>query len=90
MSYMKFAVQGFLKKEVQERQLFQRNKLYKRYFVLDHNQKKMRVHKTNDPNSEFKIFEYKDILSVDIPFVSLDQKMRIQERWSFCFTIKLN
>jgi len=61
MSYQRFAVQGFMKKYVNEIKLFQRKVKYKRYFVLDHNGKKMRIHKTNDPMSDYKLFNYSDI-----------------------------
>ena len=61
MSYQRYAVQGFLKKDAKETKLFQRKSIYKRYFVLDHNAKKMRIHKTNDPMSEYKLYNYQDI-----------------------------
>lgn len=67
MSYQRLAVQGFLKKQAREVKIFfKKNTKYKRYFVLDHNAKKMRVHTSNDPMSEYKLFGYNDILSVSI------------------------
>ena len=44
MSYQRFAVQGFLKKYVNKVKFFQKKMKYKRYFVLDHNARKMRIH----------------------------------------------
>lgn len=60
---------------------------YKRYFTLDHNSKRMRIHQTNDPSSEYKLFEYRDIVALNLPIPTLQQKMTIQERWSFEFTL---
>lgn len=64
MSYQRFSVQGFLKKLVQKVKFFQKHLTYKRYFVLDHNGQKMRVHKTNEPQSEYKLHYYADITSI--------------------------
>jgi hypothetical protein len=47
----------------------------------------MRIHQTNDPHSEYKLFEYKEITSISIKKENLDAKMTIQPRWSFQFTI---
>ena len=87
MSYNKYNVQGFLKKNVNENKFFQKNKKHKRYFTLDHNSKRMRVHQSNDPNSEYKLFEYRDILALNLSIPQPNQKMAIQERWSFKFTL---
>ena len=32
---------------------------------MDHNAKKMRIHKTNDPFSEYKLFLYSEIKEID-------------------------
>lgn len=66
MSYNKYSVQGFLKKKVNEIKFLQKSQKYKRYFTLDHNSKKLRVHKSNNPNSEYKMFEYKEILALHL------------------------
>lgn len=87
MSYQRHSVQGFLKKYVDTVKFFQKSLKYKRYFTLDHNAKKMRIHRSNDPQSEYKLFEYKDILGMNLSVPNLDQKMAIQERWSFKFTL---
>ena len=60
---------------------------YKRYFVLDHNAKKMRIHKTNDPHSEYKLLDYSEILSLNFKPETLSDKMAIHERWSFSFVL---
>ena len=87
MSYQRFAVQGFLKKYVNEVKLFQRKVKYKRYFVLDNNGKKMRIHKTNDPQSDYKLFNFSDIQAVIFNKETPSQSMSIMERWSFKFHI---
>lgn len=87
MSYNKYSVQGFLKKRVNEVKFLQKSSVYKRYFTLDHNSKKMRVHQTNDPNSEYKMFEYVEIQAMNLPIGNLQNKMTIQERWSFEFSL---
>ena len=48
----------------------------------------MRIHQTNDPHSEYKLFEYKEIISISIKKDNLDTKMTIQARWSFQFSIE--
>ena len=87
MSYQHISVQGFLKKFVKSIKLFQKSLYYKRYFVLDHTARKMRVHQTNDPHSEYKLFEYKDILGIQVKKETLEDKMAIHERWSFEFQL---
>ena len=87
LSYQRFAVQGFLKKEVKEAKLFQKKKKYKRYFVMDHNAKKMRIHQSNDPTSEYKLFNYTDILEVIEPVQTVEERMKIRERWTFNFIV---
>ena len=64
MSYNKYSVQGFLKKRVNEIKFLQTSQKYKRYFTLDHNSKKMRVHKSNHPSSDYKMYEYKEVLAL--------------------------
>ena len=61
--------------------------MYKRYFVLDHNAQKMRIHKTNDPHSEYKLYDYQEVLSITFKPETLTDKMAIHERWSFSFTL---
>ena len=81
-------MQGFLKKQVKDKGLFQRkDKTLKRYFVLDHHSKKMRIHKTNDPKSEYTLFEYNEIFNIDEYQLTIEQKMKICERWSFSFVL---
>ena len=60
MSYQRLSVQGFIKKKGEESGMFKKSK-YKRYFTLDHYKMRMRIHKTNDPKSEYKLFHYNEI-----------------------------
>jgi hypothetical protein len=73
---------------VSEVKFFQRSLRYKRYFVLDHSARKMRIHKTNDPASEYKLYDYNDIKEVTFEKETLDEKRMIHERWSFEFILK--
>ena len=57
--------------------------------MLDHNAKKMRIHKTNDPFSEYKLFLYSEIKEIEeFNEANSNHKSAIQERWSFKFGIK--
>jgi hypothetical protein len=47
----------------------------------------MRVHKTNDPASEYQLYDYKDIVKVTFQKETLNDKMAIHERWSFEFKL---
>jgi hypothetical protein len=47
----------------------------------------MRIHKTNDPHSEYKLYDYQEILSLNFKQETLVDKMAIHERWSFSFTL---
>ena len=47
----------------------------------------MRIHKTNDPASEYKLYDYSDIKKVTFEKETLDEKRMIHERWSFEFTL---
>ena len=88
MSYKKYCVQGFLKKMVQEVKFFQTSFTHKRYFVLDHYMQRMRIHKTNEAQSDYKIVHYRDILDVRMEREADSKKnMTIQQRWSFRFTV---
>ena len=49
-----------------EKKFWQRKPI-KRYFVLDHKIQKLRVFQRNDPLSEFKIYDYEDILEIVNP-----------------------
>ena len=66
-----------LKKNLKKRKLFQKKTKYKRYFVLDHNAKKMRVHQTNDPHSEYKLMSYSDIIDVRSEPMKAEEKRTI-------------
>lgn len=87
MSYNKYSVQGFLKKKSTEMKFLNASMKLKRYFTLDHNSKKMRIHHNNNPNSEYKLFEYREICGMYLQVPNLAQKMTIHERWSFKFTL---
>lgn len=43
----------------------------------------MRIHKTNDPASEYKLYDYNEIKKVSFEKETLDEKRMIHERWSF-------
>ena len=43
--------------------------------MLDHNAKKLRVHASNDPMSEYKLFGYNDIISVSKNEETKDKQM---------------
>ena len=76
-----------MKKYVNKVKFFQKKMKYKRYFVLDHNARKMRIHQTNDPHSEYKLLLYTDIKTILVDPIKLSDKMAIQERWSFKFEL---
>jgi hypothetical protein len=59
----------------------------RRYFVLDHTAQKMRIHKTNDPHSDYKIYDYLEILSVNFKPETSNEQKTIQARWSFGFVL---
>jgi hypothetical protein len=48
---------------------------------------KMRIHKTNDTRSEFKLIKYAEIQKIEITPETLQQKTKVQERWSFSLKI---
>jgi len=48
----------------------------------------MRIHQRNDPFSEFKVFKFSDIQAVSMKPLTLEEKTKIQERWSFEFILK--
>ena len=62
-------------------------KLIKRYWVIDYTSEKMRIHKTNDPRSEYKVFQFADILSIKRKEETINDKMVIKDRWSFQFSL---
>ena len=46
----------------------------------------MRIHKTNDPKSEFTVMNYAEILSVNCE--QIKDKTKVLERWTFEFTLE--
>ena len=63
LCYKRASVQGFLKKQTEKNGMFG-NRTLKRYFTLDHMKGKMRIHKTNDPQSDYKLINYAEIQDV--------------------------
>ena len=60
----------------------------KRYFILDHQTSKMRIHHSSDPMSESEIFSYSEIKSLDLTntYKQIDG-LNVQESWPFKFIL---
>ena len=67
MSYMPGNVQGFLKKQIESSGItMSYTERVKRFFMLDHKKRRMRIFYTNDAKSQHKLYKYEEIMQVDM------------------------
>ena len=77
--YYEYVVQGYLFKEVQKPSVLGKRKL-KRYFVMDHVRRELRVHEDASKESSYKVFPYIDFQSIDFMHYS---NMEFKGRFEF-------
>ena len=69
---------------MKESKIFHKKLKFKRYFILDHVAQRLKIYKTNENTSKFKLHDYSEILDVQVAV--LDKNV-IHPRWSYQFTM---
>ena len=90
LRYERNTVQGFLKKKPKEKSGFSLfdQKLYRRFFILDHENQRFLIMNSNAKNSKFLEMTYTDIQNVKLVDDPSMPYNSIQKRWSFEFIVQ--